>query len=296
MNPYLYKILRKSPSALVLIIFALFLSPIIAKELTLNSINNSASIERQISLQITKNTSLEELESIKSTLKMQGFDFDYSNLVFNKNKEIISISIRYKDANNNSGNYSVASESPINDISIISNGNQISIKSQGSGNQAIINQRHSKEISKDNQITREEQKMEMEKRRIEMNKKMAARMEEVKERQTKIRARIEHERDSIYGGQQKNNSPAFTGKFNTISDNATKAELLELESAYKSENILFSYKQLERNSSDLITHITITINNGKGSITTSSFGNGKDPIKTISIGVDSKYIILKSVE
>lgn len=295
MKPSLYKILQKSSTLLMLIFFSLLLSPASAKELLFKSIKNTA-MEKPISLKITKNTSLEELENIKSKMKNEGFEFNYSNVIYNDSKEIISISISYKDANNNSGNYSVSSENPINDILIISDGNQISVKSVGSGNQTFINQRNTNEISKKNQITREEHKAEMEKRRSEMDKKMADRMQEMKERQTKMRVRMEHERDSIYGNQQTNNSPGFTGKYNTITNKSTKAELLALEKAYNAENISFSHKQLERNASDLITHISITINNGKGSITTSTFGNGKDPIKNVSIGVDSEHIIMKSVE
>lgn len=253
-------------------------------------------MKKQITLIITKKTSQEELENIKKKMRDEGFEFNYSNVVYNESKEIIAISISYKDANNNSGNYSVGSENPINDIIIISNGNQLSVKSEGSGNQTFINQGNSNEISEDNRKRMEEHKAAREKRISEMDKRMTDRMQEMKEKQTHMRARMENERDSIFGSERIKSSQNFSGNYNVITKNTTNAELLELEKTYQSENISFSYNQLERNASDLITRISITINNGKGSRSTSSFGNNNDPIKDVSVGVDSEHIIMKSTE
>lgn len=290
-----YKTIQKSISLLVFIFFAFFLSSLTAKGLAVKKINN-ALMEKQTSLKITKNTSLDELENIKKQMKEKGFEFDYSNVVYNDIGEIISISISYKDANNNSGNYSVGSENPINDIIIISNGNQISVKTQGSGNQVSINQANRDKAYKDRQKMMEERNAEIAKKRSEMDKKMVDRMQEMKERQTQMRARMEHERDSVYGKQRIKSAQIFNGNYNIITKHTTEAEFLELEEAYKAENILFSYNQLEHNASGLITRISITVNNGKGSVSTSSFGNGKDPINDISVGVDSENIIMKSAQ
>ncbi|WP_310994184.1 hypothetical protein [Aequorivita marina] len=291
-----------------LVFFIVSLSSITAKELVEKPTKVIIGMENQVTIKITKKTSLEELEQIKRQMEDDGFEFNYSNVVYNDSKEIISISISYKDANNNAGNYSVSSQNPINNILIISNGSQISVKSVGGGNQSTIiqsngrgnqssiSQSTSSKNYNDHQKHIAERKAEMEKRRVEMDKRMAARRQEMKERGSKMRARMENERNSMFEERQIKNSQSFSGNYHLITKNTTKADLLKLKEVYKSENISFSYDQLERNSDDLITYISITINNGQGSISTSSFGNGKDPIKDVSIGVDSEHTIMKSTE
>ncbi len=296
MKTHINKTIPKYSFFLVLILLSFFLSSTSSHGLSINKINNIEAIKMQTSLIITKKTTLEELENIKKQMKDEGFEFNYSNVVYNEGKEIISISISYKDANNNSGNYSVGSEKPINDIIIISDGKQISVKSQGSGNQAPINQERNNEISENRQKMIEDRNTEMVKRRSEMEMKRAEKMNEMKEKQTRMRTRMEYERDSIFGDQRTKNSQDFNGNYNVITKNTTNEELLELEKNYQSENISFSYNQLERNANNLITRISITVNNGKGSVSTSRFGDGNDPIKDISVGVDPEYIIMKSAE
>lgn len=288
-------ILKRSAVLLVLIfsilIFSSFIKPFLNGQTYISSM-----MEQEITIIITKNTGLQELENIKKKMKDKGFEFNYSNVVYNKKEEIISISISYRDANNNSGKYSVSSENPINDILINSKGNQISIKSKGSGNQSFINQGNSNKISEDNRISQKGHREAMETRRDEMEKRMATHMQEMKERRAQMRTRMENGRESIFGDEGKNASQGFSGNYNIITKNTTEADLLKLEEIYKVENIRFSYNQLERNSSNLITHISITVNNGKGSVSTSSFGNGKDPIKDISIGVDAEHTVMKNLE
>lgn len=296
METYTYKIIQKYFFISVLTIFSFSLSSLTAKESIAKTTKNSVVMENQITIKITKKTSLEELEKIKKQIAEEGFEFNYSNVVYNERKEIISISISYKDANNNSGNYSVGSHGPINNILITSSGNQISVKSEGSGNQAFINQGNGNKISDDHQKNIEERKAEMAKIRDEMDKKMADRMQSMKERGSQMRARMQNEIDSMFENRQIRSSQNFNGNYNLLTKNTTNSELLDLEKTYQSDNITFSYNQLERNSNELITHISITINNGNGSISTSSFGNGKDPIKDVSIGVDSEHTIMKSAE
>ncbi len=281
---------------MVLIFFSFPISSLSAKGLIEKTMKNGAVMENQIIIKITKKTTLEELENIKKQMIDEGLGFNYSNIVYNQEKEIISISISYRDANNNQGNYSVSSETPINNILITSNGKQISVKSEGSGNQAFINQGNRDEISTDNLQSMEEQRAEMQKRRDEMDKRMAERMQAMNARQAQMQSRMVKERDSIFGDPSITNFQNFSGKYNTITKSTSNAELLELEKIYESENITFSYNQLERNANDLISHISITINNGNGSISTSSFGNSKDPINDVLIGVDSEHTIMKSSE
>lgn len=290
------KILQNASFFLILIFISFLISSFTFKEFTQKSIINNGEIEKQTSIIITKNTSLEDLEKIKKKMKDEGFDFYYSNVVYNEVREIISISISYKDANNNSGNYSVASEKPINDIIIISNGNKISVRSEGNENKEFISPDKRNSTSNNTQKMMEDRNAEMAKRKVEMENNRAERMQEMKQKQTKMRARMEHKRDSLFEEQRIKSSQTFIGNYNIITKNTTNAELLALEKKYQSENISFSYDQLERNAADLITHISIKVNNGEGSISKSSFGNSKDPITDISIGVDSENIIMKNAQ
>lgn len=295
MQTHIYTI-KKSSFFLGLIFSTFFLSSFADECLDYQSIKNTSTMEQQTNITITKKTSLEELENIKKELKAEGFKFDYSNVVYNDTREIISISISYTDENNNTGNYSVSSQNPINSILITSNGNQLSIKSEGSSNQSSIKQGNSKNISEDIRTSREEHRAAMEKRKVEMEKRMSNRRQEMKERRNSMRTRMETERDSIFGDARSTSTEDFSGYYKIITKNSTDADLLILKENYDSENITFTYDQLQRDADDLITRISITVNNRNGSISTSSFGNGKSPIKDVSIGVDAKHIMMKNVE
>ena len=98
---------------------------------------------------ISKNATLENLATIKKNLEAKGLGFQYSNVAYNDNGEIVAITIQYTDANNNSGKYSTSSANPINSIVIIADGKHISVKSEGSGNQASINQGNGEQLQKE---------------------------------------------------------------------------------------------------------------------------------------------------
>src|SRR5690625_2123930 len=93
-----------------------------------------------IEINITKNSTPEQLESIKKQVENQGFHLSFDTVKYNQKDEITAITISYKDKNNNSGKYSVSSEDPINSIRIAASGNSISVQSTGEGNQVRINQ------------------------------------------------------------------------------------------------------------------------------------------------------------
>ena len=243
---------------------------------------------------ISKNTTLEELETIKENLDAKGFGFQYSNVEYNDNGEIISISIQYTDANNNSGKYSVSRGGPINTIAIVSDGNRISVKSEGSGNKASISQGNGN-IQNNNEKLQEEITMEMEERRKEMEKKMADRQNEMKLRRERMRADMQQRRDSIVNSSR-HNQPHFKGKTHVISKTTTDEELLELTKSYQPKNISFLYENLKRNDAGEITQISITVDNGRGSVSTSTFGNGSTPVKNIQVMVDETHTIMKSME
>ena len=220
----------------------------------------------------------------------EGLGFEYSNVVYNNNSEIISITISYKDKNNNSGKYSVSSKKPINDIIIVSDNNRISVKSAGGSNQAFINQGSSGQISDNNENSNDARSEAMKQRKAQMEKEMA-------ERRAEMKRRMQHRRDSL---QALNNhsqvKSTFTGPSQLITKNTTDSELAELQKSYEIEDISFSYKNVERNERNEITQISITIDNRNGSISTSSFGNGEDAIKNITVAVDKQHTVMKNVE
>lgn len=241
-------------------------------------------------IKITKDTTLEELEKIKKQMADEGLGFEYSDVVYNDNSEIISITIGYKDKNNNSGKYSVSSKNAISDIIIVSDDRRISVKSAGGSNQAFIRQGSSRQISGNNENSYDARSEAMEQRRAQMEKEMA-------ERRSEMKRRMQQRRDSL---QVLNNhsqvKSSYNGPSNLITKNTTDSELLELQRSYDIEDILFSYKNLERNEKNEITQISITIDNRNGSVSTSSFGNGEDAIKNITVAVDKQHTVMKSVE
>jgi len=243
----------------------------------------------QQTIKITKDTTLEELEKIKKQMADEGLGFEYSNVEYNDNSEIISITIGYKDKNNNSGKYSVSSKNPINDIIIVSDDSHISVKSAGSSNQAFINQGSSGQNSH-NENTPDVQREAMEQKMAQMEKEM-------EERRAKMKLRMQHQRDSLRAlKNQSQVKSTYTGTSHVITKNTTNSELLELSKIYDTEDISFSYKNLERNEKNEITQIYITIDNRNGSISTSSFGNGQVAIKDITVAVDKQHTVMKNAD
>ncbi|AFL79926.1 hypothetical protein Aeqsu_0413 [Aequorivita sublithincola DSM 14238] len=289
----------KQLSLFCILIFSAFgLSSFTSKNLVVKILETDLMIEKQITVTITKNTTLEELEKIKKQMVDEGLQFNYSDVNYNENNEIISISIYYKDANNNSGNYSVSSKNPINDIAIISEGGRISVTSVGSSNQSFISQGSGVENSKNAEKSYEEHKQRMKERSDQMEMEMEERMQAMKERQAEMRNNMQQRRDSIRMLQQHQikSATAFNGNSNLITKSSTDLELVELQKIYKAENISFSYNDLKRNDNNEITHISITIDNQNGSVSTSTFGNEEETIKNISIAVDKQHTIMRSVE
>ncbi len=255
---------------------------------------NSPTVREQIKIVITKNTTERELEEIAQKMEVEGFFFKYSKLVYNDNNEIIAISIKYKDANNNSGNYSVSSKNPINNIVILSEGGQISVTSAGNSNQAFINQGGS--IPKDAQQTQKDHRSIMEERMAQMEQQMAERRRQMNARRSEMEERMQRRMDSLREENDTRMEAHFKGEVHTIDKHTTSEELSELQQDYESKNILIRFDGLRRNENDEITRISITIDNQNGSISTSSFGNGKDAIKDISVAADANHTLMKSAE
>lgn len=259
------------------------------------SYQNDSIEESQIKIVITKNTTEEELEKFKQQMETEGFGFQYSGVAYNEKNEIIAITIQYKDANNNSSKYSVSSKNPISTIVIISDGSHISVKTEGTGNQAFINQGSKNQIAEEDNL-REQHRQAMKDRSEQMEKEMEARMQAMEKRHEERKKHMLERRDSILNSQQAQNNQNESGKYQSINKNTTNEELLELQKSYGDENISFAYKNVKRNEKGEITKISITIDNRHGSVSSSTFGNGDGPINEIQLMVDATNTIMKSVE
>ena len=259
---------------------------------TISLTNKNITIaEKKVKVVITKNTTLEELQKIKKQMESEGLGFDYSNVVYNENNEIISITIAYRDANNNSGKYSVSSEKPINDIVIVSEGTRISVNSTGGSNQALISQGSGKQVSDFSENNYTERKEAMKQRMAQMEKEM-------EERRAEMKMRMQKRRDSLnaLNKSQARNAASFNGPSHLITKNTTDAELHAIQNEFDASDISFKYTNLVRNDNNEITHISITIDNRNGSVSTSTFNNGNEAIKNITVAVDKQHTIMKSAE
>jgi|GEM_PF-1206523 len=282
----------------ILIFFTLSLLSFSTKSTTTSTLESSLITEKQITVVITKKTTLEELQKIKKQMNDEGLGFHYSDVVYNEKNEIISISIRYKDANNNSGNYSVSSKSPINDIVIVSEGSRISVKSAGNSNQAFISQGNGAQVSNNTEKSYTDRSEAMKQRSDQMEKEMEEQMKAMKEKQAEMEVQMKKNRDSktMTKPPQVTSATDFNGTSHLITKNTTNLELIEFQNSFDAKNISFYYKNLERNDNNEITHISITIDNRNGSVSTSKFGNGNQSIKNITIAVDKQHTIMKSTE
>jgi hypothetical protein len=185
-------------------------TPILDEAIVIPKEKNRATISeiaaQDALITITKSTTRNELETIKTSLKRSGISFDYSSLIYNKSKEIIGISINYKSKNGNSGSYSVSSDTPINTIVIKTDDERISVQSTGSRSYTYSSDESSemeqtriqeqqqmmKERQKEMEIRREEmvsRQKEMEVRREGMQNEMEERRAEMHERQLEIHER-----------------------------------------------------------------------------------------------------------
>lgn len=242
-----------------------------------------------IEINITKNSTPEQLESIKKQVENQGFHLSFDTVKYNQKDEITAITISYKDKNNNSGKYSVSSEDPINSIRIAASGNSISVQSTGEGNQVRINQDDYSEFTR--AFEEMEQKMEEEKKEFErrMEKRRSDQQLLWEERKKQIEKEIE-QRKSRTGNETGSAEP----NLHQISKNTSERELLQISQHYQLKNISVSYANLKYNNLGEIVQISITVDNHSGSRISSSFGDGTNPISTIRLQIDSDQIILEN--
>ena len=186
-------------------------NPIMDRTIAMAEENNRTTISeiavKDAMITITKNTTKKELDAMKSKLKSDGVTFDYSNLVYNKSKEIIGISINYKSKDGKSGSYSVKSDSPINTLIIKTDGDRISVRSAGSGSYSYSSHESKEEArvrTDEQRVMMEERRMEMENRREEMEERqgeMKERQEAMEVRRTEMRGEMEERRSEMHERQ-----------------------------------------------------------------------------------------------
>ena len=166
--------------------------------------NKSRVLLQDIEVSITKDTTEEELKGLIQKLKTKGFTLNYSNLEYNASGEITAISITYKDAQGNSGNYSINSDKPINPIVIKSSGDKISIGNIGRNYAYSYNDEEHDMVR--NQKRKEMEMKRMEERKGEMKERMAemeGRKKEMKERQVELKVRRSQMNDKMKEERQK---------------------------------------------------------------------------------------------
>ncbi|MGK0378131.1 MAG: hypothetical protein ACJA1Z_001943 [Patiriisocius sp.] len=166
-----------------------------------NSATNSV-LARDGVITITKNTTKKELDAMKTDLKSNGVSFDYSNLVYNKSKEITGISFNYQSKNGNAGSHSMSSDTPIDTIIIDTIEDRASVSSKASTSYSYSSDENAEVMrgrTQEQQKRLERQRAEMEIRKVEMKERqneMQVRQVEMKVRQVEMLERqIEiHER------------------------------------------------------------------------------------------------------
>lgn len=238
---------------------------------------------------ITKTTSIQKLDSIVESLKAIGFVLEYKNLYYNNSGQITSLSLIYKDRNLNSGQYAVSSEQPINDIVISIAENRIAIRSQGKGNSMSSSQ------SQNNNAAIYEQKLsEVADRRAQRHKSMESRRKQAEQKRKHRLSQAEARREQIHKDYVDGTSKDISLEYRTITMNSSDGELVNLKKLYADEGIYFSCHDVKRNSNNEIVHIYITIDNGHGTTSSTGFGNGKNPINDIRLGVNSNSVIVRN--
>lgn len=249
-------------------------------------------------VQITKHTSESELQKIKEELKSKyNIDLKYST---NRNEsgEIVSISMNY-GGQQSSGNYQVTDEDGINDFYFFIDEEGKS----GFGSDASEERKRKRmEVRMEKQSTRmEQQREEMEQRRADREMEMKERkiiaieVQELEKERQKVRLK-KIDKDHVYVIAKQDDNHDSTSDMEYVvtrlgprkdiiyvSDSnpfminrlTTDAELDQLKEKLSSKNIDFNYRNVKRNAQGEITSLKFTVNDHKGSKST-TVAKGED--------------------
>ncbi len=274
-------------------------TPSIAEASSKPEIKNSQEekeIREKFSVKITKNTSNAEFETIKKELKEKyGIDLSYT-VVRNDANEIVSLSMNYSSTDSRNGNYQVNDDEGIEEFHFyIDEEGKSGFWSEGAEERRIERmERRTKEmeVRKDEMEVR---RAEMKERRKELDKRRV-KMEERREKQIAVideerRELADRKRAMTYSiansrGGSNGNVAVISGSEDSavINKNTSDAELSKMKTELASKNIDFTYKNVKRNDVGEIVAIKISVDDNKGSKSTSVIkGDDDEPIDLIII-------------
>ena len=274
-------------------------TPSIAEASSKPEIKNSQEekeIREKFSVKITKNTSNAEFETIKKELKEKyGIDLSYT-VVRNDANEIVSLPMNYSSTDSRNGNYQVNDDEGIEEFHFyIDEEGKSGFWSEGAEERRIERmERRTKEmeVRKDEMEVR---RAEMKERRKELDKRRV-KMEERREKQIAVideerRELADRKRAMTYSiansrGGSNGNVAVISGSEDSavINKNTSDAELSKMKTELASKNIDFTYKNVKRNDVGEIVAIKISVDDNKGSKSTSVIkGDDDEPIDLIII-------------
>ncbi|MAP55366.1 MAG: hypothetical protein CL605_10720 [Altibacter sp.] len=259
----------------------------------------------EIYILITKNTTEDDLKMHQKTLKEEhDVIFTYSNLNFNANGELTSISIEIKSEGGN-GNYQIAEDGPIEDfyfyiaedgsLGFGSKNLEERMEERDDRMRARFAKREELLIERKEEL--HERRKELERKRKEMREKLIekeialeAKQKELKDKQRVIvRSNSSDADDNVFVYRGSSGSVARFGdgtmKHSILIDkNTTDETLAQMKKDLSNKGIEFTYSKLRRNDKNEITRIRIEMDNGKGqkSVTTTQTDDGQ-PIDDILI-------------
>ncbi|MBW2936539.1 hypothetical protein KXJ69_00380 [Aureisphaera sp. CAU 1614] len=263
-------------------------------EIKNNPVENE--IREKFSVKITKNTSNAEFENIKKELKEKyGIDLSYS-VIRNNSNEITSLAMNYTSTDSRHGNFHETDEEGIEEFYFtIDETGIIEIWSEASEERRVERmERRTKEmkVRKDEmEVRREEMKerrKELDKRRVKMEERREKQIAVIDEERRELANRKRAMTYSIANsrGGSNSNVAVISGSDDSvvINKNTSDAELSKMKTELASKNIDFTYKNVKRNDVGEIVAIKISVDDNKGSKSTSVIkGDDDEPIDLIII-------------
>lgn len=163
----------------------------------------TAVLQENYRFKITKNTTIEELVTLKKMLKEKhNATLKYGNIDYNEAGEMTSIRLSFKDANGNNKNYNIQSNSPIADIYIYRDADGSTgmgnIASREEATERFDELREQMEERRDAMMdNRDSLRASMEDRRDEMRTRMEERREKMKLRGNTLRKKSDSLRKNL---------------------------------------------------------------------------------------------------
>ena len=273
----------------------------VAEENSEKSNTNAASQSKNIGIKIPmtefkihKNTSDQELQKIKKQLKDDhGIILNYATSRNNAG-EIVALSMNYSGKGKN-GNYQVTDDEGIEEfvffikedgtMGFFSEAAELRREERMKAREIEMKQRR-KGLKK----RAEERREEMEERREEMELLREKRLEEMETMREELDQKREAMREEVFiANRDSQNNKVIVisndlGETLHIHKNSTDDELAQMKETLAEKNIDFNYRGIKRNKLGEITGIKFSINDHKGSKSSTVIrGDDDEPIETIII-------------